>query len=379
MKYKLEAEDPELITGQNLELLGKNIYQAEQKLKRLEAAVKLLFKDHQRNETIREHIAVITRWNDACGAVSRGVPIGEACRGESETSWLRKRAAHTSATTKGELPDSKSCPTEKKSGSKAPDPPDDDDDDDEWSDCEEDEKDEDREDEVKAAFAAQAADWKKATQHGVCYEIRVKFEVPMWDCALIPPFVWTMIGWGPMQKLIEVKEIYTNSFTITASTASTALLDDYIGRWKALAPHEANYPYPVRGMTKEVIRQFARITLSRATLSRLWPDQKIKLMVKAFLVGGKGIGATFTEDRSKIEVKLARSTTDAQMSAFKKYLKHKELPRWHSDWINKRTGDANSAQPDESIGGREEVKLIRTAIDEMVEMCETWKKEVHRF
>ena len=102
-------------------------------------------------------------------------------------------------------------------------------------------------------------------------------------------------------------------------------------------------------------------------------------MVNSFLMAGKGIAATFTEDHAKVEVQLARSTTDAQMSAFKNFLKHKELPRWHSDWINRRTGDADSAQPDESIGSREEVKLVRTAIDELVEMCETWRGKMHRF
>ncbi|EME38063.1 hypothetical protein DOTSEDRAFT_29661 [Dothistroma septosporum NZE10] len=87
----------ELVTTKTLELMGKTIYQAEQKVKRLKAALKLLVKDNGRNVTKKPRNEVFSRWNKACCTVSRGVPIAGTCRGETFMSWARRRAAKTSA------------------------------------------------------------------------------------------------------------------------------------------------------------------------------------------------------------------------------------------------------------------------------------------
>ncbi|KAK4616254.1 hypothetical protein CLAFUW4_10559 [Fulvia fulva] len=128
--------------------------------------------------------------------------------------------------------------------------------------------------------------------------------------------------------------------------------------WADLSPHDSDHPSPLEFMADiEHEHEF------------LFSDMPDSLKVKTFFLRGAGFESTYfhkplaheSEDPYAIWIGLDEDLQE--LAALERYLHRVEIPRWHSDRINKRTGV--TGEVDEGIARSEEVKTVWNALREL--------------
>lgn len=154
-----------------------------------------------------------------------------------------------------------------------------------------------------------------------------------------------------------------NAQKISVPPKGLTAFERYNLDWSTIKSYDADIPVPnLKDMYQQDGKPFT------ITAKTGWPkDEIIKINAMLFYVEGFDIEVdVIRRDRPSLTV----ATTEDGMKVEKlaKFLKRKELPRWHPDRLNQRTGKPGVI--DESIGKRADIVAVRTAVQELIGTCE---------
>lgn len=189
--------------------------------------------------------------------------------------------------------------------------------------------------------------------------------------------IWLILSLGRvcLQSLIRFRNAPSSDppggLGTTASPSQDAevspILTQYNRTWNSLLPHEQNWPFPNPFLTIEGF--YAPEQRNFFSGCGLTYSQLIILIVQRFFLHGYGI--TFKFDCEGPRWLIMENST-SKVGQLRKYLKLKELPRWHPDWLGRRTGVEGLR--DEGLGTKPGIKPIRTGVEELIEKCEEFLK-----
>lgn len=156
-------------------------------------------------------------------------------------------------------------------------------------------------------------------------------------------------------------------------TDSRALFIEYNARWDALDPVDLDILVPSPTLNADGLLLAAERTKGlqcfEVDFSKHTLEQLAAVQVFNFFTTGMNIAAELYEDpKSRTgKVRLIKGS-ETKTSAALKYLRRKELVRWHPDRLNLRTG--TTGMVNNLNGSQELVVIIRTAVGELIGSCE---------
>ncbi|KXT13199.1 hypothetical protein AC579_2587 [Pseudocercospora musae] len=151
---------------------------------------------------------------------------------------------------------------------------------------------------------------------------------------------------------------------------SKARLTEYDARWKSLAPHDREFPYPNSTLSMSGFQNRQALPYHQQKIA-LWSlPTIIGVMTKRFFTNAFDIRTTlvtFPNDLGKVDYALQKSNTTSTVAALRKTLKMESV-KWHPDRLNRRSG--NPGVLDQSIGDAPSNVAIRSAVQELIEECD---------
>lgn len=144
------------------------------------------------------------------------------------------------------------------------------------------------------------------------------------------------------------------------------LFDQYTANWDATTRTSPTFPFPAQSRD---LYNISFLTSSAPRDTTISAEDVYALNVQTILLGGFGISAYATVRSEKPCLGLGSSIKKEDLDVVLKYLKRKEQPRWHPDWMSLRTGMQGSV--DEGISKRKEVVAMRVAVQRLIEFLES--------
>ena len=159
----------------------------------------------------------------------------------------------------------------------------------------------------------------------------------------------------------------SSDIDIAPTPADKVALEAYNKRWDSLERNAPQHPFPSLQLKQSDLYYKKSLGQLASVLDKWSQDQVFAANVQLFFLRGFGLSATPYATGQGILMRFDSDTSRQSLQDLIKHLQRKELPRWHPDRMNLRTGAEGKI--DESIGKRTEVVAVRTAIQELLEQC----------
>lgn len=148
-------------------------------------------------------------------------------------------------------------------------------------------------------------------------------------------------------------------------SALKALFDNYNAKWEGLSRTDKNYPLPTSTSKLYKLGFIGNPTVRAGT----WTDEDIFVTnVQLLFLAGFGLTGTLSSSGDNLTIRISSASSKSKLEAMAKWLRRTEVPRWHPDRMNLRTGSRGSV--DEAISKKKEVVAMRTAAQLLLEKVE---------
>lgn len=150
------------------------------------------------------------------------------------------------------------------------------------------------------------------------------------------------------------------------------LFKTYNDRWNALPAHDANVPYPARGLQANALAARDSIWAPQCNTSvSTWSDETVlQANAQAFYLGVVGLTPKYTESPATGRVEMGFDKSKASPQQIKELvdLLKKERNRWHSDRLGRRNGGLSG--PNEALQKDERARAVFHAVCELMESAQ---------
>ncbi|KXS94228.1 hypothetical protein AC578_10922 [Pseudocercospora eumusae] len=157
-----------------------------------------------------------------------------------------------------------------------------------------------------------------------------------------------------------------------------ARLAEYNARWKTLAPHEKNIPYPNPALGASGFQNRRALPYDQQKIALWSAPTIISVMTKRFFTEAFNVRTTlkmFSDDTSNVAFELQKNNSASAVIALRKTLKLESV-KWHSERLSRRTGTPGLI--DKAIGGMPGNVAVRSAVQELLEECDKFTNGARR-